>query len=451
MHIKKLFIGFIVLFASVIAYPVFAQKIEPGDIDKILLTAKDGSLSGGSEIDMELVKERGHWNSYQIMKDYFNSDMGGAPSMHSTERKLITTLTQQQIADFLNSIAIIKPQYDLNTFNLTPAVLIAGLRKNVKHSDETPKLETIITDTALQQVLAGMIKDEAGYDVMMHCDIRVVKNNGDILKLETDHMYVTMLPWKINGQDSYDMNINRFFDAAMGKTDYPNKMGINVKAFNNIVFDSIDNMYSSKPIASYRWNYTYADNVKLLKNNFTWIGEKRAYKSTKYNFSLQSKGMPSNINIEATVDITDRTGIERLIAYANFITPYLQTDNFVFKYYRNKTDCGIRVAYDWNNQENHAWEWLEKKIPYLKTVDPDKTIRFQAYAPDDNSTWLLLPNNKLILIEHSPNSPVSKKIADALGIPANPGGPGIMPQIVNTYAVRFFNPDGAVLSPPSLQ
>lgn len=396
---KKLFTCLIILFGW-INNATFAQKINLTDISKILLTAKDGGMNGGREIDVEIVKEHGHWNSYQIMKDVFNADydphthVGGEPTMHSTERKQIATLTKQQIIDFLNSVAIIKPQYSLNTFNFFPAVLIAELRKNVKGTvNETPKLEDIITEVSLQQALAGIIKDESGYDAFVHCDIRIVKANNDVLKMQTEHLYTTMLPWKINGQDSYDMNINRFFIAAMGKIVYPNKEILGVKALEDEIYNTIDRKYSEKPIATYRWNYTYADNVNLLKNNFTWVAKQPLWGSMTYRYTLQSNIMPSGIYIEATLDIADRTEIEHLIAYSNLATSYLKADNFVFKYYRDKPNCNIRISYNSNDPVNGEWEGLQQSIPYLQTMEANKVINFSVYAADDYSHWLLLPNN----------------------------------------------------------
>lgn len=435
---KKLFVGFMaLLYTGVFANAVPAQQINPSPIRKILLTTGWGGMANSETIGMEVVNEDGQWNSYQVLKDVFNSDAGGEPSVHTTARKQITTLTQQQVMDFLNSIAVIKPHYNLKTFNLLPAKLIAGLRKNTKGTVEKPKLETYINETSLYQALANIIKDETVLDAAINCSISIVKGNGDTLKMESSHMYATMLPWRINGRNSYDMNINRFLIAAMGNMDYPNKYILSNDALKETIYKSIDTKYPSEPIAAYRWDNSYPDNVALLKKTFTGIGKYYRGRDT-YNCLLQSNGMPSNVKIETAVNISDRKGIKRLTDFNNLVTACLRTDNFVFKYFRNNPNAVIYLQYP--TRPGNIFNELGNKMAFLKNIDTSQVVRFNVSVPDDSSTWLLLPDRKLVLTYHLNST------SDGTVAPIFPTDDTLARnRFMNAYKITVFNEDGSVL------
>jgi len=221
----------------IVSHAQAQQRIALSDVQKILLTTAEGSMGPSTEIDMEVINENGKWNSYQVIRDFFNTDQGGERSSISLERKLIATLSALQITAFLNSIATIKPVLDDHTFNLSTAKLKADLQKEVREPGKTSKLNDLIDDAAISRAILGVIKDIGVADWGKTCSISIVKTNGDVLKMETRHLYITMLPWTMNKQDSYDVNINAFFIAAMGNQQYPNRATLDINNLEDCIYD----------------------------------------------------------------------------------------------------------------------------------------------------------------------------------------------------------------------
>jgi|GEM_PF-4575054 len=378
-------------------------KLAPIQVKEILVRNTVAGLGGSTSADVKVVAEAGKWNSYLTHKTSY-SRMPGRQSYDSVSQKFIAVVSPILLNNMLTGIAAVKPAITSSTFNLTPNKLIAELKNGAKLPvSNSPDFEKLITQKDINDAIAKNIVDIGAMDVYVYCEVDIVTRKNDTVKLKTRNFYPTKLPWMINNQATYDMAINNFVVAAIGNEDVPNKEALNISSLKESIYKYIDERNASAPIASFKWQYDYPENLKLLTENFT-ISKKFLYGNV-YSCLLRTNTMPANASLECQIDMTRKSDVKMVIEYAALIDKYFKTNNFMFNYYRNLKDAYIGFAYYTGRSPYYSLEYLGKKLPELAKTDSTQVIHCWISAPDDASTWIMFPDNKALLTYHSVTTP----------------------------------------------
>jgi len=418
------------------------QKIAPAEVKKIILDCGSGGIGGGDALEFEVLNEQGKWNSYQTAEDVFEKNRPDL-NRHSTGRTGIGTLSAQQITDFLNCIAVIKPQFDAKGLNITAAALITEIKQKTKDTTgNIIQLNNIITEAVVRQTITNAMRD-GDVDTYRNCSIRIIKSNNDTLKIETSNDYATMLPWTIDKIKTFDMGINDFFIAAMCNRNYINKWILSLHHLKENIYQFIDAEYPDRPISTYRLKYCYTDNLKLLKSKFEAgfkIGEKPGFDNA-YDLTLKTDRMPTNMQLTAYINPEDRQAILGLIHYSEEIKQYLKKDNFVLKYYSVRPEYHIGFMYVWKPSTNAYTAAAKKNIPSLKNIDESRALPIWVDAQGGKSSdwFLLLPDNRVVMAHRYINKP------GAAFAPAFPPDDPNANALNSTIKYVLFNADGTVV------
>jgi hypothetical protein len=385
---------FIVYF--LLACSAFAQQtIKPAEINKILITSAAWGMGGGGGSDFEVLHEHGKWNIYYVRQ--FGEQLR-EPSYNQSFHIPIGAMSPLLLANFLNSVAVIKPQLNWRMFGLTPASFKTAPSK--KSSPKTPKIEDFINDKTLEEAIKAS-GDNGIMDFMPTATIKIVKSNNDTLKIESHEQSLCMVPWTIGKTKTFDINISCFVSAVINNCDYANYDRLRPDELKHNVLNYIEDNYASAAIGNYNWSYGYPYNLKLIKSNFN-ISELR-YTGNERRCKLSSKDWPANISIYATISIDDLAGIQHLIRFKDTISRCLKNNNFAFKYYESLP--GGQIIFPFNPSLNSVayivLNDVAKRLPVIMKTDPGKWVNFEIKSPEGNSQWLLLPDNKLVLLWHS--------------------------------------------------
>ena len=374
-------------------------KLMPNQVKEIVIHSKIGGLNGGMTADIKVVAEVGKWNSYLTRKTS-SLRLRQQHSYDSLLNRFITVISPATINNLLNGITVIKSIITQSTFGLTPNVLIAGLKADAKLPlTRAPDFEDLITQKIINEAIKKSVVEINRMDDYEYCDILIITRHNDTVKLSTQNVCCTKLPWTLNNHPTYDMAINSFVVAAIDKEDVPNKEALNISSLKESIFNYIDEHNANAPIATFRWNYNYPENVKLLTEHFTI--KERFYYGDVYTCVLKTSTMPANAIFECRVDMTRREDINQIIEYAAHIDKYFKTDNFVYKYYNNRPQCLFDFSYYTGQSPYSSLSYLNRKLPELAKVDSTKTLNLLVIAPDESSYWTIFPDNKMLLTRHS--------------------------------------------------
>jgi hypothetical protein len=396
---------------SLFSYRVVAQqKINAQEITKIILQDNEGDMDSDLGISIEVRYEHGRWNSYQTKVDV-EEDLKHNENKSSDTRIGITTLDKLVVNDFLNSIAVIKPQLDWHIFGITTESLKVGLKPSKLTGKNVPQLSDYINDKTIE---AGIIasKYDGGMDIGVYCSIQIIKNNNDTIRMESRNQTVCMLPWTMNKHETFDLSINRFFVAAMGNKSYPNKERLQTITMKGAIEEHIYRDYMEIPMRNYRWNYGYPENSSLIESNFSISNLQ--LQGVDAHCVLHSNEMPANVFIGATINLANTASVQKLIRFKDTINTGLKSNNFVFKYYRDQP--GTKIIFPWDPHYRATGyvilSELQKQIPSLTKIEIEKMVYFHIELSSGGSYWLLLPTGKLILLFNSGDSPAG--LANAL-------------------------------------
>lgn len=377
-------------------------KFSPAGVKEIVIHNTVWGLGGGTTADIKVIKEAGQWRSYLTRKE--SDRRMGAKQYDSTLHKLIAILDPAVLNNMLNGIAVIKPAVSSSTYNLTASKLITELKKGAK----TPIMpvahfEKLITQKTIDDAIAKTVIEMDVMDDYEYCEVDIINRNNDTVKLNTQKLCPTKLPWTINKHPTYDMAINNFVVAAMGAEDIPNKRPLSINSIKEAIYNYIDGQNAGAPIGTFKWNYYYPENLKLLKEHFM-ITEKFSYDNI-YNCALRTNTMPTNATVYCRIDMADNKDIKTLIDYAALIDAYFKSNNFVLQYYSNRPKGYFSFWYYTGQSHHSSLLFLSQKLPELAKIDSTKTIAFYAGEPDDTTTWIIFPNNDILLTYHSFTAP----------------------------------------------
>ncbi len=411
-------------------------RLVPAEIKEIKVHNTVWGLGGGTTADIKVIPEGGKWQSYLVKRE---SDVRIRKVYDSTLNKLIAIIDPGIVNNMLNGIALVKPAVSSATYGLTPQKLITELKKDTKVPVmQPPPFEQLITQKVIDDAIAKTVVEMNVMDDYEYCEVNIITRHNDTLKLSTQKLCPTKLPWTINKKSTYDMSINNFVVAAMGAEDIPNKRPLSMVSIKEAIYNYIDGQNEGAPIGTFKWNYYYPENLKLLNEHFT-IKERFLYDNV-YDCTLRTSTMPANATIYCRINMADNKDIKTLVDYAALIDNYFKTNNFVLQYYTNRPKAYFSFSY-YTGQSNHSsLRFLEHKLPQLAKVDSTKTISFYAGEPDDASSWIIFPNNNILLTYHS------------FTLPNGTPGPIFPPMAPNTsWSTRsryyyLFNSSGKVLS-----
>jgi len=378
-------------------------KLTPPQVKEIVIHNAAGGLGGGMSADVKVFAENGEWHSYLIQKTskQLNPERR---SYDSTLHRFIAVINPQLVNHLLGGIAVIRPAITPSTFGLTAQKLIEGLKNDAKAPiTQTPDFEKLITQKVIHDAIVKSVVGIDRMDDFEYCEVTIFTRHNDSVKLSTRNLCPTKLPWTFNNHFTYDMGVNNFVVAAIGNEDIPNKQALNISSLKESIYNYIDDQNPAAPIATFKWNYDYPENLKLLTEHFT-ITEKVLY-GNEYSCWLRTKAMPANASIEGRIDMARREDINTVIEYAGLIDRHFKADNFVFKYYSNRPDSHFAFSYNTGQSPYNSLRYLSKKLPELSKADSSKTISFWLGAPDESSFWIICPDSKVLLTYHSVTTP----------------------------------------------
>lgn len=372
-------------------------------VKEFLIHNTVGGLGGTTSADIKVIPEAGKWYSYLTQKTN-HSRLPMYKSYDSVVHRFIAVLSPTVVNKLLNGIAVIKPKITPATFSLSPQQLIGELKNGAKLPvASTPHFEKLITQHIINHVIAKTVVDETIMDDFEYCEMDIITRHNDTVKLSTRNLCPTKLPWTLNGRATYDMAVNYFIVAAIGTENVPNRLTLNLSYLKESIYKSIDDSTADAPIATFKWKYYYPENLKLLTENFTVT--ERYLTGNIYYCKLRTKTMPGNALIDAQIDMERKADITSVIEYAALIDKYFKTGNFAFNYYRNRTDSHISFAYTTGRSPYSSLRYIAKKLPQLAKTDSTQVIYCWISATDDSSTWMMFPNDRILLTYHSVTTP----------------------------------------------
>lgn len=381
--------------------PVNAQvKPAPGQVKKILVHNANGGLGGGESADIEVITENGGWNSYLVRRTK-NELMLRRKPYDTVMHQLIATLRPALLTNLLTGIAVLKPAITRSTFGLTAPGLIAELKAGAKTpvTDE-PDFNKLITRKVIDQVIRKSVVDEVVMDDFEYSEVDVITKHNDTIKLSTRILCPTKLPWTIGKQLTYDMAINNFVLAAIGKENVPNKITLSIGSLKEAIYKYIDEQHSNATIADFKWQYYYPENLNLLTSRFKVLGT-RFLQGNYYYCRLTTSGMPPAVLFESTLDMTSALDVRSTIAYADLIDQYFNANNFVLSYYGKRPNAHITLSYYTGKSPYPPLSNFTKKLPELAKTDSTQCICFWAGTDDDTSYWVLFPNRQSLMTYHA--------------------------------------------------
>lgn len=366
-------------------------------VKKILFSTSEAGMGTQTRISFELVLEQGQWNSYQtglLEEDSYKPLQNVTTAVHL----LIATLGSKTVATFLKNIAVIKPHPNWREFGITPATLKKGLQTD--RNGQVYKFAQLVNDKSVEKAI-DVGQEYRINDLGVKCEIKVVRKNGDTIKIGSSNQPLCMLPWHIENKETYDIAISRFFVQAMGKKNYPNKSRMQTSSLESEVWEQLDGSGSHGPLNPYRWRYGYPKNLSLLKQNFTLSDEHIS--GTQSRCTLTSTAFPANVSLDAGIDLADTASLRRLIKFKDTIRNRLKIGNFVFDYYNKLPEA--KIIFETNAHLNPAQyiplETLKKEVPHIKATDPTGIVNFFIQSPEGKSQWVLLSDNTLILMNRT--------------------------------------------------
>jgi len=332
---KKVVVAAVLTLLNLFFFNSIAQvKLEPRQIKEIMVHNTEAGLGGGVYVDIKVVAENGQWHSYLIHKNSYMIDPG-RKSYDSALRRPTAILKPMAVTKLLNGLAVIKPAVTKETFSLTPASLINQLKKGAKIPiTHSPDFRRLITQKAIDKAIAKALTPDIVMDDFEQCKVEIITISRDTIKLSTDNLSPTKQPWTINKKTTYDMAINNFVIAAMGAEAVPNKRTLSFNSLKEHIYNDIDKRSPASPIATFKWNYYYPSSLKLLNQHFSI---KKSYLSDNiYLVRLKTKAMSDNAELDARVDMTRPRDIDKMISYSALVDKFFLSDNFVFKFYKNR-------------------------------------------------------------------------------------------------------------------
>jgi hypothetical protein len=382
------------------------NKLAPLQIKEIIVHNANGGLGGGETADIDVVPEFGGWSSYLVRRT--KNEMRRRKPFDTTMHQLIATLRPELIAKLLNGIAAPKPKITQATFRLYAPGLIAELKAGAKAPvTDAPDFGQLISQPMVDEVIRKTVVDEMVMDDFEYTEVRVITRHNDTIKLSTRILCPTKQPWTIGKRLTYDMAINNFVLAAIGKKNVPNKRTLSIASLKDAIFQSIDKQHTNAPIANFKWRYYYAENLKILTAHFKVLGT-RFLGGNYYCCRLSTGAMPSAVLFESTIDMTSGEDVRRTVAYADVANQYFRSDNFVLGYYGKRAGAYITLSCYTGKSPYPSLSNFSKTLPELAQTDSTQTICFWAGTEDDTSYWILFPNHQSLLTYHSITTPDGK-------------------------------------------
>ena len=212
-----------------------------------------------------------------------------------------------------------------------------------------------------------------------------------------------MLPWMVNNTRSYDLNINKFFADAMGDYRNSNRNRLAGADFIYNIQEFIHNEFATEAIIRNKWKISFPAQYKAL-NQGVDISHLR-YSNDDISFFVKSNELPRSFTTNAELKMGDDTAIAELRHFKDSLAALVKKGNFVFNYYKDSPNATVSFNYSrrWINHMatyNMKFKtWLQKNDPAV--YNKDNILIFAIEAPNrDFEDWLLLPDNRLILLTY---------------------------------------------------
>jgi hypothetical protein len=393
-----------------------AQKndLELQDIKKIeLYRSLDGFFANGRRW-IEIVPDSNKWKCYQVITESAKRGalISSLPKKHTKDidSALITSLLKIVKK---RDTAIHPDLFHVEKQDLIKYVDTVDKALSAVHRAELVKIlsskKTI--ENGLRAVLRPMPADDKSY-----YSINIITQNNDTLKIDT-YVFANVyrLPWHFDGIDSYDPNITRIYEAI--SADGHDYMGYEKRSLPIRIDQSI---YREQ----FRERFHFED---FQTEHPTVAGKLHKSLVPVYFNSYQSmatglfysKKLPRYIQIPFQFDMNSEKAADTLNNYEDSLKNELKP-NFLTKYLKQHPSDIFATIYPYyqKKEAKHNYQQLALRYTALSNYDYTKIGIIELRGRNTmNSSWLLLPNNTLVLYKYESN-PFSEQENNFIGLSA---------------------------------
>ena len=378
-------------------------KVNTGQVKKIMITDAAGYLTSSFRNEYEIVQENGQWKTYQVRENYYKPNLKNRnpakifEQRDSVMHRFIKSVTQDTLVRFLQTLFVIRPRFVASDLNIS----IPEIRQKIdtsflkyldkdKHGlfhsfyDTPKKLNTILES----------LQGAYWTDDYPTAKIEIIKNSGDTIRVQTNRQVDYMLPWKINGTASYDININRFYMAATGL--YKHRMA--GKGIIYEVYSAVQRL-SADTLERLRWKEIAPANTAYLRKHFEIIKISESNKESFYSFrSLKISN--KKVRIGGYLNITKTDDIQKLVRFAeDTLRRFLKRPAFMMDSCRVKQGCEIKFAFSSGASNHNYFAMFKPELGvFLDKFDKNSLVPFTIYAGErSEDNWVALPDGRYVL------------------------------------------------------
>ena len=215
--------------------PAFAQKIEPDEIEKILLINHFMTSHGDTINTVEVKKSGKYWLSTQVGLRVEPRIVGQPTLLVKKKSVFIDTITSDLLDNFLSAVndphqtslseslgiggLFLKEKFD-SLMSKPDTTMLVGVTLESIPKDTLKKLKAGLTDKKVDRAIAKELQYEniIATDLTDINEIEIVKKNADTIEMSSSDMNPLALPWRTaNGDLIYNINISRFYFEAFSR------------------------------------------------------------------------------------------------------------------------------------------------------------------------------------------------------------------------------------------
>ncbi len=425
--IRKTIRTILILFTALffLLTPCLGQNIKLKDVVRFEFTTKDGGMSNGYRIIEVIPDSNNTWKSYQT--HFVGNNLKGP--VNDVRKIFIKDVSGKILDELLKIIAKQDTGINMDLFKISKDELIAKIDTTALCLQPKQKKEFITalgSKTILQKELYKVLHPMPMDDKTALSIAIITKTNVNFKITAETFANLYDLPWHINKIDSYNPDISSIFAFVSGNNKFPvqQRLWLDLDLDKNIYWDYFQTRFN--------WDNLRADQPEIysiLKDTFKPV----LYSEDKFgaHIYLKSALLPGYMQIIGDFRKGDTANVRRIKRYEDTILNKVKKGNFILDYLQTRPDAKmILMPERMGNRGKYIFRDIKKYYPAIDGYDPKQSLLLQIYGNKDiESTWILLPDNTLILTEY-------------FGAPAQDGSFKFMnidPQLLNEPYNKYIN------------
>jgi hypothetical protein len=417
MPLKTILCICLIVIASIIGGQLYAQKIELTNLAKIeLITA--GSWMDGYYQKVEVVFENGAWKSYQT-RLASNGNSRGRQIANDSTRTFIKDIPASTVTQFIKLATTPDPIIKDELFNLKTSDLMTQIDSLLAEEERFNRnrlfpsaewkgqfIKAVSTKSVVSKALFNVLHPLPMDDRSHYYIITTDKfNKTDTVTADANNE-LYYLPWMIGGKPSYNPNITKLFELMRGNYTFSDK---EQKRLN---YQILGDLYYYKAFkAKLDWDRFKAEQPELYNQASKTL---TPFKFSRYNegastYDMGYTGVFLSTHLPAYIELSCSfaKAYPNLIGFSNAlesrVTAWYKKGSFLFDFMKRHPNATMYFS---PSIQNELYTAMEKRYPALAKIDIEKIRIFSIAGNKDypnSSLWMLLPDNKLILMKYGGN------------------------------------------------